>query len=247
MKILKVLGSLVLISSLNVNVIAGPSHFFEHVHEFMIDYVEDGMVDYERVLTNSNELNTLLSMVEYGPHYPVRGVVDPNIHKAFWINAYNLLVIKSVVDNYPLKSPMDVPGFFDKTLHKAAGKKLTLNDIENKILRKTYDDPRIHFALVCAARSCPILKSGAYFPDDLDTQLTVQTEKAMDDPKFIRLNGIKKKVEVSEIFKWYRDDFKAHGDIRGFINKYKNRQLPSDYTLAYYTYDWKLNDKGKKP
>lgn len=240
MKILKVVGSLVLISGLTVNVMAGPSHFFEHVDEFMKKYVQNGKVDYEAILAEPSELNVLLSMVEYGPH-------KPEFHKAFWINAYNLLVIKSVVDNYPLKSPMDVPGFFDIILHKAAGKKITLNNIENKILRATYDDPRIHFALVCAAKSCPVLKSGAYFPDGLDTQLTEQTEKAMDDPKFIRVNGVKKKVEVSEIFKWYRTDFKAHGDIRGFINKYKNRQLPSDYTLAYYTYDWKLNDKGKKP
>jgi len=247
MKLSIAVASLVLCMGLSTRVEAGPHHFFEHVDEFMKTYVVDGSVDYEAILASPSGLNGLLSLVRYGPYNPKKiGSLDPKIHKAFWVNAYNILVIKTVVDNYPLKNPLDLPGFFDKNLHTVAGEKLTLNDIENKKLRAVYDDPRIHFVLVCAAQSCPVLRKGAYFPEELDKQLTEQTKIAMDDPDFIRVDGVKMKVEVSQIFKWYRSDFKTSGDIRGFINQYKNRQLPFDYNLSYYTYDWRLNDTPKK-
>lgn len=167
--------------------------------------------------------------------------------KAFWINAYNLVVIHSVVTHYPIKSPLEVPGFFDRAKHRVAGDSLTLNEIENLKLRKAYGDARIHFALVCAAQGCPELINQAYVAEKLEDQLEKQTRAALNQAKHVRVNPDAKKVLISEIFKWYEIDFTSNGKtVLDYINQYRLEKIPADFSISYIPYDWTLNDSSIK-
>ena len=212
--------------------------FFKKSDVFFKKYVANSKVDYAAVKSNSSDLETLLNLTE---NANLNGLTD-NETKAFWINAYNLHVIKGVVAKYPVKSPLDVPGFFDKIQYTVAGNKITLNDIENKKIREKYIDARIHFVLVCGANSCPPIIEGAYFPETLEKQLNEQTKLALNNPNFIKVS--KGKVSVSQIFEWYKKDFitKKSNEI-DFINKFRTTKISSNSKLGYYTYDWTLNKK----
>jgi hypothetical protein len=212
--------------------------FFKKSDVFFKKYVANSKVDYAAVKSNSSDLETLLNLTE---NANLNGLTD-NETKAFWINAYNLHVIKGVVAKYPVKSPLDVPGFFDKIQYTVAGNKITLNDIENVKIREKYNDARIHFVLVCGANSCPPIIEGAYFPETLEKQLNEQTKLALNNPNFIKVS--KGKVSVSQIFEWYKKDFitKKSNEI-DFINKFRTTKISSNSKLGYYTYDWTLNKK----
>ena len=151
-------------------------------------------------------------------------------------------MIKSVIDNYPLKSPVDVNGFFDKTKHSVGGKKVTLNDIEHKLLRGQFNDARFHFVLVCAGLGCPPIIAQAYMPTTLDKQLDTQTRIALNNDNFIKVNAKKKRVELSEIMKWYKEDFTQNGNEIDFINKYRKEKIAAKSKISYYPYDWRLNE-----
>ncbi len=213
--------------------------FFEGVDNFLVKYVSNGEVDYERIQSDLDELNDLVDQIEettlkYSP---------AEDRKAFLINSYNILVIKGVIENYPIKSPLEVKGFFDQKKYNVAGELLTLNEIENKKIREVFKDPRIHFALVCAAQGCPKLIPEAYFPSELNGQLKKKTLEELNDNQFIRVNDDQKNVKVSEIFKWYNEDFGGSENVISYLNKFRSESIPEDYTLDYYEYDWSLNVK----
>lgn len=209
--------------------------FFKETDAFLKTYVSNGKIDYKSIHKNPEALDNLMQQA--------KGIVLTNENassiQAFWINAYNLSVIKGIVDNYPIASPLDKKGFFDGVTYQLAGQNITLNDIENKQLRAIYKDPRFHFVLVCGALGCPPLINQAYVPALLEKQLETQTKKALNDPNFIKISG--KKVAFSEIFKWYKEDFQADGDEIAFLNKYLTNQVPEKSKVTYYTYDWRLN------
>ena len=170
--------------------------------------------------------------------------------KAFYINAYNILVIKNVVDHYPINSPKDVDGFFDKIKHDVAGEKLTLNEIEKNKLMKPYNDPRIHFVLSCAAMSCPEIVNHAYEAKTLDIWLDKRTAKTLNDVDFIQVDTKDGKVMISKIFDQYSSDFSKEKENKEdkkkgalvFINKYRDEKIKSDYVVDYFPYNWKLNN-----
>lgn len=214
--------------------------FFEKTDSFLKATVSNGNVDYDAIHSNPKQLNDLMTLAE---SISV-SKNDKNTYQAFWINAYNLSVIKGIINNYPTKSPLDDKGFFDKTKYKLAGKSVTLNDMENTILRAEFKDPRFHFVLVCGAVGCPPLIDNAYMPKTLDAQLTKQTKLALNGDYFIKINDKKKTVDGSEILKWYKEDFTMNGSSEiDFINRYRNEKVPSDYKLSYSTYNWNLNKK----
>ena len=132
-------------------------------------------------------------------------------------------------------------GFFDKTKYNLAGKSVSLNEIENKLLRANFKDPRFHFVLVCGAIGCPPLISGAYLPSTLDEQFETQTTKSING-NFLKINVKKKRVEGSEILKWYKEDFVMNGNEIDFINTYRKEKIPNNFKLTYFTYNWKLNE-----
>jgi len=212
--------------------------FFNKADTFFKAYVSNGRVDYVGLRNNKAALDEALKIAA---NVKV-DIASPSEYQAFWINAYNLAVIKGIVDNYPIKSPLDKAGFFDKTKYALGGTTITLNDIENKLLRAQFNDARVHFVLVCGAIGCPPIINKAYQPDTLESQLQQQTEKALNNPDFIKVEG--KSVLVSEIFKWYKEDFVKKGQTEiGFINAYRKEKIPATLKLGYYTYNWNINSK----
>lgn len=210
----------------------------EVTNHFLEEHVESGMVDYKAIHQNPSRIQQLYEQIG---STSLENASDAE-KKAFYINAYNILTIYQIVQNYPVKSPTDVEGFFDNTKHQVAGESLTLDQVEKERLMKNHFDPRLHFVLVCAAKSCPPLASFAFQADQLDEQLDERTREALNNPDFIRVNKNQKKVEVSQIFEWYKQDFtKETSSILAYINQYRDEEIPSSYQVDFYKYDWALN------
>ncbi len=214
------------------------SEFFSMADSFFKDNVKDGLVAYAELKDNPAKLDELIDMAR------LLSVSkdDPDEFQAFWINGYNLIVIKGIVNHYPIKSPLDIDGFFNSKKYEIGGNKITLDYIENQLLRKNFpDEPRFHFVLVCGALGCPPILDKAYMPSTLDRQLEDQTEKALHDPEFIRVNN--GQVKVSQIFEWYKGDFTHDGQtLVGYINQFRTENLPEDAKVSYYKYNWTLNE-----
>ncbi len=229
--------AIVLFLSTSVMFAQSTSEFFSKSETFFKANVKNGKVDYKRIKDNPDSLNELLEMASV-----ISVSKDAaSEYQSFWINGYNLLVIDGIVRNYPIKSPLDKAGFFDGHKNDIGGTSITLNDIENKLLRKNFPkEARFHFVLVCGGLGCPPIINEAYTPSKLDTQLEAQTKLALNDPKFIQVN--KNKVKISQIFEWYKGDFEHEGKVIDFINKYKSEKLPEKAKVSYYPYDWTLNE-----
>ena len=202
---------------------------------------ENGNVNYGAIKRNPLEIKALVKRYETAD---AKLLTDAD-REAFYLNAYNIMVISEVAARYPVESVQKIPGFFDKNLVTVAGEKMTLNDLEAKKLRDPFHDPRVHFALVCGAKGCPRLNRQAFVGNQVDAQLTVQARKVLQDPKFTRVNEATKKVLISQIFKWYEADFKATGKTGlAYINQYRDsKAIPATYAVDYYAYDWALNDR----
>lgn len=212
--------------------------FFDEADAFFDTYVSDGKVDYTAIHSSPEALKSVLDKAKSIRITPS----EANTYQAFWINAYNLSVIKGIIDNYPIKSPLDKKGFFDEVTYDLGGTSITLNDIENKKLRAIFGDPRFHFVLVCGAKGCPPLISKAYKPAGLEALLEQQTIKALNDSSFIRVSN--NEVSLSEIFKWYKEDFVKEGKTEiDFLNTYRKEKVSKSASVTYYSYDWRLNSK----
>ena len=210
--------------------------FFKKTDAFLNKNVKNGKVAYDAINSNPQDLNELVKLTQ---NISV-AVSDAKNYQAFWINAYNIHVIKGIIDNYPTKSPLDNAGFFDKTKYDIAGKSITLNDIENKLLRAQFKDARFHFVLVCGAIGCPPLINKAYLPNTLNEQMDKQTKIALNG-NFLKVNTKKKRVEGSQILEWYKGDFTANGSEIDYINKYRTEKIPNNFKLSYFDYNWGLN------
>ena len=212
--------------------------FFKDADAFFKKHVIDGRVNYGALQT-TGDLIPLIIKVEKAE---LTGSNEAT-KKAFYINAYNLHVIDLALKNYPLKSVQEIPGFFTKKKIIVGGQKLSLNKFEKEYMLNPYDDARLHFVLVCGALGCPPITDFAYTPNQIEKQLEQQTKLALNDPTFVRSIG--NKTEISQIFKWYKDDFGGGKDQTiQFINSY--RSLPINEKTSYYSYDWALNDISLK-
>ena len=157
---------------------------------------------------------------------------------AFWINAYNAFTIKKIVSNYPLASITDLDGGkpWDVKWINLDGQNLSLNNIENDIIRPTFNEPRIHFAVNCAAKSCPPVLNKAWTAANLENNLEKQTRAFINSSQNTLTAD---KITISKIFEWYGVDF---GNIEDFIRKYSNTTINKGATIAYGDYDWSLNN-----
>lgn len=217
--------------------------FFEDAGKFFNKYVEEGLVDYGSVRKYPASLDALVTQISRAN---LKGM-DKDTKKAFLINAYNILVIKTVVKNEPMEGPLKLEGFFDKIKHNVAGKPITLNQLENDYIRKVYNDARVHFVLVCGALGCPRISNYAYTPDRIESKLDQLTRKALNDNTFIRVDDATKTASISQIFEWYKGDFIAEAaNLTEYINKYRGKKIPVTYKVNYYQYDWNSNGKKKK-
>lgn len=209
--------------------------FFKEANTFFGKYVSRGLIAYSRI--NKTELKTLVDQIATMD----LSSASTAEKQAFYINAYNVLVIKSLLDNKMPKSPLDVGDFFKKSHLKVAGSTTSLDKLEKKTLFGLKNDARYHFVLVCGAKGCPPITNFAYQPSKLESQLASQTRKAMNDSKFIRVNDSAKKVELSKIFEWYAGDFGGTDNFIKYVNKYRTNKIPTDYEIGYYEYDWNVN------
>lgn len=213
--------------------------FFDEADAFFGAHVVDGRVDYAAVRADAGRLERLVSLTAAAD----REAFSPDEDKAFLLNAYNLLAVYAVVRAYPVASPTDVEGFFDEQTYTVAGDEMTLDELEKGALFPAYPDVRLHFALVCAAAGCPDLLDAAYRPETLDRQLDRQTRRALARPHLVRVDAEAKEIVLSELFRWYEDDFKREAvSLRAYIDRYRGRPLPADYSIRFAPYDWRLND-----
>lgn len=158
---------------------------------------------------------------------------------AFWINAYNAFTVKLILKNHPVNSIKDINNGkpWDSRWIVIDGNTFSLNQIENEIIRPTFNEPRIHFAVNCAATSCPPLRNEAFTAEKLDAQLEEQTKNFITNQKYNKLS--ESTIEVSKIFDWYQKDF---GNIASYINSYTEKDV-SEAKVAFTNYDWSLNGK----
>jgi hypothetical protein len=158
---------------------------------------------------------------------------------AFWINAYNASTISLITRNYPTTSilKLDNGKTWDVKRIKLGGKKYSLNQIENEILRAKFKDVRIHFAVNCAAQSCPPLYNHAFTAANLESQLDERTRLFVNDKKYNTITA--KSLKVSKIFEWYAGDF---GNLVTFLNQYSTVEISTKAAVVYHEYNWDLNN-----
>lgn len=195
-----------------------------------------GGVNYAAIKRNEKALDSYLELLADNS---VQNSWSSNEKKAYWINLYNASTVKLIVANYPTKSIQDLEDGkpWDKRWIKSGSKTYTLNEIENSILRPQFKDARIHFAVNCAAQSCPRLMNKAFTADNLESLLERNSRWFINS----RFNNITtNKIRVSKVFNWYADDF---GNLIDFLNEYSRTKISDDAQVDYLEYDWKLNGK----
>jgi hypothetical protein len=210
---------------------------------------KDGWVDYQGLRKDSSELSQYLKQLQQAPPNEKSWTRDETV--AYWINAYNAFTLQLVIKYYPVKSIKDIGSSiqipfintpWDIKFIRIGSEKMDLNHIEHGILRKKYSDPRLHMALVCASKSCPILLNEAYEGVRLNDQLNKQSRAFLADSFRNKFDGATPRVSM--IFKWYAMDFnKGDRTVRGFLSEFGPRKLDKSADLDYLEYDWGLNGK----
>jgi hypothetical protein len=199
----------------------------------------EGQVNYKALLGEKEKLQLYLDALSQNP--PQQNWLRNEI-KAYWINAYNAYTVKLILDHYPVKSIRDLGNGkpWDAAFIEIGDKKISLNGIENDMLRKKFNDPRIHFAINCASKSCPKLVNEAFTGDNLDDQLNRAAKNFVNDPSKNQIMA--EKILVSKIFDWYQGDFSRNGTVIDFLNQYSSIKIQPTATISYLNYDWSLNE-----
>ncbi|WP_179021945.1 DUF547 domain-containing protein [Winogradskyella forsetii] len=201
---------------------------------------ENGHVDYKDF---KNDAKTLQIYIDLLKTYQPKDSWSKEDKLAYWINAYNALTIDLILrnypSNYPTKSIKDIKDPWDQRLWQFGDKWLNLNAIEHDILRKM-DEPRIHFAIVCASVSCPKLQNDAFLASSLETQLTNATKEFLTDSSKNEIS--QNNLKLSKIFKWFKKDFEQNGSLIDFLNQYTTVAISESAEKSYKDYNWDLND-----
>ena len=189
---------------------------------------DEGSVNYRQLKADRSQLDSFCKSIGDLDRAKYYSWTDQG-QIAFWINTYNALTLKAIIDNYPIKSSLlrtikfprnsirQIPGVWDKLQFKVMGQKMTLDQIEHERLRAKFNEPRIHVGLVCAAMGCPPLRNTPYIGDKLSVQLDDQVRKFLSEPGKFRIDREKADVSLSSIFKWFGGDFiKTHLPSTGF-------------------------------
>jgi len=242
-------------------------------------FVQDGRVDYAALKVGRADLDDYLAQVAAVTAEEFTAWLEPD-QIAYLINAYNAYVLETIIDHYPIKaasffkkltspkkfafpdnSIRQIDGVFDGIVHEVAGQEMTLDDIEHRALRVDYSEARIHFALVCAAVSCPPLREEAFHGDRLDEQLDGQGSIFMSDPRLNRFETERGEVYLSKVFHWFGDDFRQFATTSGyegdeklngvltFVSRYLVGRVATfletgEYKVNFLDYDWTLNDQA---
>lgn len=189
-----------------------------------------GSVNYKNLTFFKSELKLLVTEFEKTKV----STLEKKEQLAFFINLYNLHTLNLIVQNYPVKSVKEIDNGqpWDKKRINIEGVSYSLNQLENEIIRKKFNDPRIHFALNCGALSCPPLLNQAYTGKKIEFQLNERTRSFLNNPAFNNPN------RISKIFEWYKEDFQ---NLDNFFAKYVPYTLSKK--IEYQEYNWSLNGK----
>jgi hypothetical protein len=247
---------------------------YDELSQVLANVDSEGMVDYSNLSANRRTLDKFVERLgQLSPERYTRWQREEKI--AFWINAYNALTLLAIVDNYPIKSSFltsiiypknsirQISGVWDNLQFEVIGKQLTLDEIEHEILRKEFDEPRIHVALVCAAKSCPPLRQEPFVGGKLNEQLDDQTRRLLADQSKFRIDRTSNSVSLSKIFEWFGNDFEnrygtdrlfqGHSSPNRAVLNFLRDYLPladrtylenTDFRLRFLDYDWSLNERG---
>jgi len=221
------------------------------LYENVLDsYVKDGLVDYAGLKSNPDDLNEYLKQTSSVSKDAFTDWTESE-QLAFLINLYNAQTLDLIIEHYPVKSIKDISkksgGPWKQPVVSLFGDKTTLNALEHELIRKNYPEPRVHFALVCAAIGCPILINKPYDATTLDDQLLEQTKLFLIDKEKNSIDTKKKTLMLSPIFDWFKEDFIAKsGSVIEFVNPYFDNQANKKYKIKYTHYDWSLNDLASK-
>ncbi len=221
-----------------------PSH--QQWDKLLKKYVNhSGLVNYKGLQKDQADLNAYLKTLS--DNVPQDNWSEDE-KKAFWINAYNAFTVSLILKHYPVKSIKDIAGNiykintpWDLKFVTIGGKKYDLNNIEHSILRKKFNDPRIHFALVCASISCPRLRNEAYTAARLNAQLEDAGRGFLNDKSKNKVAA--DKAEVSKYFSWYKGDFTKNSSLPDYINKYSQTKINADTKICSLDYNWNLNEQ----
>lgn len=228
-------------------------------------YVADGRVDYKGLKNDTTALDLYLDSAAGVAEAHFNQWTEPE-RLAFLINLYNAATLKLIVDHYPVKSIKDIGSIFKgpwaQPVVRLFGSTITLDTLEHDIVRKRFSEPRIHLALVCAAKGCPTLRSDAYTAEKLNAQLDDQSRRFLASPAGLRIDRGSEVVYLSSIFKWYGEDFVARFSppsgfsgldkteravanfCSGYISASDGDHLKAGgYSVKYLDYDWSLNAK----
>ena len=244
---------------------------FDAVLQRFVD--DSGRIDYAALKKDSRDLDHYYRLISaYSPDSHPNLFPTDDHRLAYWINAYNAAVIKTVLSHYPIQSVSDVrppaafffmpekSGFFVFQKPIFGGRRSSLYHLEHGVIRKRFSDPRFHFALNCASLGCPRLPRQAFSADMLDSQLDRETRIFVAEQRNVRINYQNKTIVLSEIFNWYGDDFtdwyrQNHPEqpaslanyIALYLDSEKAKELKAiekHFTVLFTPYDWRLNDQG---
>ena len=222
---------------------------FDHLLKKHVD--ADGWVDYKGLLNDAAPLDAYIETLADAPF----NAMGRDEKLALLINAYNAFTFRLILDHYPVKSIMDIPDAkrWDAKRWVLAGETYSLNQIEHELIRPKFVEPRIHFALVCAAYSCPPLRNEAFTGEKLEAQLSDQTVYTHAHDRWFRFDQPNNTLHLTPLYDWYGGDFTA---VSGSILEYIADQVPAVRAaldagkapkVRWLEYDWKLNDISNAP
>lgn len=247
-------------------------HEYRNYEQVLERFVDHGRVEYASLKKDRNDLDdfvkefSAVTKEEYTAW-------SRDQQQAFWINAYNAWTLRIVIDHYPIgggrivgmlfpkNSIQRIPGVWDDIKIKAAGRQVSLNDIEHKILRPVFKEPRIHFSIVCASIGCPLLRSQPFRASLLKTQLEEAARDFIEDPAKVKWDAAEKVLRLSRVFDWFSEDFdfaadsswrkhyskKQAGSV-AFVGRYVSADVAAELKagkvkINYLDFDWTLNSK----
>jgi hypothetical protein len=211
-------------------------------NNLLAKYLTSSGARYAAWKNNAADMQGIQQVVDAIAKQKVSGV-SKNEQLAFYLNAYNAWILHEALGKYPTKSVKDLLfTFFTGDRIKVAGEPMSFDYLEKEIIRLKFGEPRVHFALNCASRSCPPLNPEAFRGDKLDQQLEKLATAFVNSRKGVDYAADKKSAALSAIFNWYKDDFKSVGGPIAFINKRHMPPLPNDTKITYQEYDWSLNE-----
>lgn len=231
---------------------AGFDHTYASLDQLLKRHVADALVDYPALKADPKQLDACLDELAAVREADFLKWTQPQ-QLAFLMNLYNAATLRLILDHYPIKSIRKIGGLlsgpWDQPVVRLFGGTVTLGHLEHQILRKKYAEPRIHFAIVCAAHGCPPLRSEAYVADKLDAQLEDQGRKFLGDARKNSVDAKNRVVNLSRIFKWFSGDFeKKSGSVQKFVAPFFPADAQAElakggFKIFYTDYDWALNEK----